>query len=121
MSEQLILAARKAAEEAYCPYSKFRVGAAVLMEGNQFSGCNIENASYGATVCAERTAIFGGITAGYRIIDTLALTLPDAPIDAALQDRSPCGICRQVIREFSDESTRILMIEFVYICVDSWL
>ncbi|NNE93740.1 MAG: cytidine deaminase [Verrucomicrobiales bacterium] len=109
---ELIAAAREAAGRAYAPYSKFRVGAAVKMAEDEtvFSGCNIENASYGGTVCAERTAIFAAVATGLRKIETLALTVLDAPEDAELKDRSPCGICRQVIREFADDDlTRILI------------
>ncbi len=95
---KLLKAAYEAKEYAYAPYSNFSVGAALLTkEGRIFTGCNIENASYGATNCAERTAIFKAISEGER--DFLAL--------AIVSDFSgytfPCGICRQVISEFSKE------------------
>ena len=109
---QLLKAARDAATRAYAPYSKFRVGAGLLMEGSDqiFSGCNVENASYGGTICAERVAITTAVAAGFQKIRILALTLPNVPAGADLADRSPCGICRQVIHEFSDpEKTRILI------------
>src|SRR5471030_2539074 len=85
-------AARRAAGAAYAPYSKFRVGAAVLTgSGKIFTGCNVENASYGLCNCAERTAIFSAVTAGERKIKAVAIYTPTAtPI-------TPCGACRQVI------------------------
>ena len=108
----LIEAARQTAESAYAPYSNFRVGAAVVMADDSrsaiFSGCNVENASYGATVCAERNAIFSAAATGFRRIGMLALSTIDS-LDAALEGRSPCGVCRQVIGEFADENTLILI------------
>ncbi len=96
LRQQLIDGAFAAQERAYVPYSKFRVGAAALDElGRIFTGCNIENASYGAANCAERTAIFGAVAAGARQIKMLAVITDDE--DYA----RPCGICRQVIREFA--------------------
>lgn len=96
LRQQLIDGAFAAQERAYVPYSEFRVGAAALDEqGRIFSGCNIENASYGAANCAERTAIFCAVAAGARQIRMLAVITDDE--DYA----RPCGICRQVIREFA--------------------
>ena len=96
--QQLLDAAQTARENSYSPYSKFKVGAAVLtQEGNIFSGTNIENASYGLTVCAERNAIFAATCAGQRHLKALALVtqkLPKIPFN------SPCGACRQVMSEF---------------------
>jgi cytidine deaminase len=88
-------AARKAAAAAYAPYSKFRVGAAVLAgSGKIFTGCNVENASYGLCNCAERTALFTAVAAGERRIKAVAVyTRTAAPT-------APCGACRQVINEF---------------------
>ena len=88
-------AARAAAAASYSPYSKFRVGAAVLAtSGKIYAGCNVENASYGLCNCAERTAIFTAIAAGERAFDAVAIYTPtSAPA-------SPCGACRQVINEF---------------------
>lgn len=93
--EKLERAARAAAKRAYAPYSKFRVGAAILgASGKIHSGCNVENASYGLTSCAERNAIFAAVAAGERAIQAVAIYTPTADPTA------PCGACRQVIREF---------------------
>ena len=102
---RLIRAALDACRFSYAPYSRYCVGAAVLTEdGSVFSGCNIENASYGATICAERTAIFAAVSRGHRRIIALALAAaPEGTEPAATRDYpSPCGICRQVMREFAD-------------------
>lgn len=108
----LLDAARKAAEGAYAPYSNFRVGAAVIMaddvSGYGFTGCNVENASYGATACAERNAIFAATAAGFRWIAMLALSTIDS-LNSPLEERSPCGVCRQVISEFADEDSLFLI------------
>ncbi|OUO41379.1 cytidine deaminase [Megamonas hypermegale] len=91
-------------ENAYAPYSNFKVGAAVLAEnGKIYTGCNIENASYGATNCAERTAIFKAISEGNRKICAIAI------VGADDEYTYPCGICRQVIAEFADENTEIIL------------
>ena len=93
---QLITAARAARESAYAPYSKFAVGAAVLCSNGQiYSGCNIENASYGLTNCAERTAIFKAVSEGQRTFAAIAI------IADTKKPCAPCGACRQVIAEFS--------------------
>jgi len=87
--------ARAAARAAYAPYSRFPVGAAVLAgSGRIYSGCNVENASYGLCNCAERTAIFAAVAAGERKIRAVAVFTP-TPAPTA-----PCGACRQVIHEF---------------------
>ena len=96
----LLAAARRAAEAAYVPYSHFRVGAAVLAGGAVFSGCNVENASYGLTICAERNAIFAAVAAGHRRITAIALSCVDAAADAPPGSLMPCGACRQVMAEF---------------------
>ncbi|MGG7176516.1 cytidine deaminase [Clostridium paraputrificum] len=95
-NRELILKAIEAREKAYCPYSNFKVGAAALFEdGKIYTGCNIENASYGATNCAERTAIFNGVSQGNKSLKALAL------IGDINNFTYPCGICRQVISEFA--------------------
>ena len=96
-------AARAAREQAYAPYSKFLVGAALRADNGQlFVGCNVENASYGATICAERSAILAMVAAGQRAITALAV-FTDADTLAM-----PCGLCRQVISEFQ-ENARLLV------------
>jgi cytidine deaminase len=97
----LLAAARQAAEGAYAPYSRFRVGAAVRAGARIFSGANVENASYGLSICAERAAIFAAISAGARRIDALALACVDAAADASPGALMPCGACRQVMAEFA--------------------
>ena len=91
----LVEAAKKAREFSYSPYSKFAVGAAVLTRsGKVYGGCNIENASYGITNCAERTAIFRAVSEGEREIVALAI------VADSKRPVPPCGACRQVIAEF---------------------
>lgn len=88
-------AARAAMRNAYCRYSKFRVGAAVLSaEGEIFAGCNVENASYGLTSCAERNAIFQAVAKGARSLTAVVIVTPTK------SPTPPCGACRQVINEF---------------------
>jgi cytidine deaminase len=97
---KLRLAAAAASEKAYCPYSKFAVGAAVLSDnGSVFTGCNVENASYGLTICAERSAVFQAVAAGCRRIVAVVIFTPTQ------QPSAPCGACRQVIYEFGPEAT----------------
>ncbi len=101
---QLIQAARRSARSAYAPYSNFRVGAAILTErGEIFTGCNVENASYGLCNCAERTAIFTAVAAGRRRIRQVTVYTPTEKATA------PCGACRQVIYEFGPDA-RVLCI-----------
>jgi cytidine deaminase len=91
--------ARTAASKAYAPYSKFPVGAAIIAgSGKVYSGCNVENASFGLCNCAERTAIFTAITAGESEVKAVAVYTP-TPLPTA-----PCGACRQVIHEFGPEA-----------------
>jgi cytidine deaminase len=100
--ERLLKAARAAMKNAHAPYSKFKVGAALLtMSGKVFSGCNVENASYGMTNCAERTAIFGAVARLGPEMEIRAIAITnnqDAPCP-------PCGACRQVIYEFGPKAT----------------
>jgi cytidine deaminase len=98
MNDQaLIQTAITARQQAYAPYSSFQVGAALLAkDGRVFTGCNVENLSYGLTICAERNAIFSAVAAGVREFAAIAITADTRePI-------SPCGACRQVMAEFGD-------------------
>ncbi|WP_088041678.1 cytidine deaminase [Bacillus sp. EAC] len=105
-TQSLINEAIKARENAYAPYSKFQVGAAILMSDQTvYTGCNVENASYGLTNCAERTAIFSAVADGKASSKIVAIAIvgdTEGPI-------SPCGACRQVISEFSDENTKVFL------------
>jgi len=102
--EELIQKATDMLDKAYVPYSNFPVGAALLTkEGEVFLGCNIENASFGLTNCAERTAIFKAVSEGKMEFDYLVVTGDtDAPI-------SPCGACRQVLAEFCSPDMPVLL------------
>ena len=95
-----------ARENAYVPYSKFKVGAAVLTaDGSIYTGCNIENASYGATNCAERTAIFKAVSEGHKEIKAIAI------VGDMSTNTYPCGICRQVIVEFASKDIEIILVK----------
>ena len=98
METKLLAAAQAARDNAYAPYSKFKVGAAVeTVDGEIFTGCNIENASYGLTCCAERNAVFAAVCSGVRRFKTLCVVADtDEPV-------APCGACRQVLAEFPFE------------------
>ena len=101
---KLIAAAKTAQRNAHAPYSKFRVGAALLTKsGRIFTGVNVENASYGLTNCAERVAVGKAVSEGHRQFRAIAVVAPSAAL-------SPCGACRQVLAEFGD---------CVVICADS--
>ena len=96
--DKLIAEAKMAREKAYAPYSNFKVGAAVLTSnGKIFSGCNIENSSYGLSICAERAAIFNAVSSGYKKFTKIVVVTDSEP------PSSPCGACRQVIFEFGDD------------------
>jgi cytidine deaminase len=99
---QLLCTAKKAMKNAHAPYSKFRVGAAILLSnGKIFGGCNVENASYGMTNCAERTAIFSAVAQLGPKIEIRAISV----INDQGVPCSPCGACRQVIYEFGPDAT----------------
>ncbi len=99
----LVSAAAAARANAYAPYSRFPVGAALLARsGNVYRGVNVENASYGVTVCAERAALFAAVTAGERDFDAIAIVADtDGPV-------RPCGLCRQALSEFGG-ALRVIM------------
>jgi cytidine deaminase len=103
--DELVAAARSAAERAYSPYSRFRVGAVVVAEsGEVFTGANIENAAYPSSNCGEATAIHTAVAAGVRKIDTLAVACIDA---ADVQGAYPCGRCRQIMSEFGVDTVLV--------------
>ena len=104
MNQKLIAAAKAAQRRAHAPYSKFRVGAALLTKsGAIITGCNVENASYGLTICAERVALTKAVSEGHRTFEAIAVVAPAGAL-------SPCGACRQVLAEFG---------EMTVICADS--
>jgi cytidine deaminase len=97
--KELQARARSVSEHAYCPYSKFHVGAAVLAEGGQiFAGCNVENVSYGLTICAERNAVFQMVAHAKKPILAVVVYTPTQ------KPTTPCGACRQVINEFGPDA-----------------
>ncbi len=101
--KRLLLAAQRARAKAYAPYSAFSVGASVLTgSGHVFTGCNVENATFGATLCAERSAVAAMVTAGHR--NPIAC----AVVSGAPEPVAPCGICRQVLAEFAPDMLLVL-------------
>src|SRR3954447_7898009 len=94
--------ARTAAERAYARYSRFRVGAVAEADGLLFDGCNVENASYGLTVCAERVALSAAVAPGRPRVARLAVACIDAGPEPGPSGRMPCGACRQVMAELMD-------------------
>ena len=102
--ERLISAAKQAQKMAHCPYSRYPVGAAVLTgSGRIFAGCNVENASFGLSNCAERSAIFTAVSHGQKRVRAIAVVARAA---------RPCGACRQVMLEFADPSAIILSVDW---------
>ena len=100
-TDELVARASAAQSRAYAPYSKFKVGAAVRMDGQVFEGVNVENASYPLCVCGERTAIAAGVVAGALHLEEVAVCTDASP------PSSPCGACRQVLVEFADDPTKV--------------
>lgn len=110
-NKELIALAHQAREHAYAPYSNFLVGAALLTgDGKVYQGCNVENASYGVSNCAERTAFFKAISEGERQFTKIAI-VGGPRGTAADQPCSPCGICRQVMYEFCDLDSFLILLE----------
>ena len=106
IDQKLADLAKEIAKKAHAPYSNFRVGAALITDsGNIYTGCNIENASYPATICAEDVAVFKAISEGETKIDTLAVACIDAESDKAI---FPCGISRQRMSEFNTENVIVV-------------
>ena len=101
--EYLLSAAREVAQNAHCPYSDFHVGAAVVADGKIYVGANVEISSFGLTICAERSALAAAIAAGAKkgSITQVAVACIDVPQDAPLQDRTPCGACRQWLADLA--------------------
>jgi cytidine deaminase len=105
-SARLVAAARTARSRAYAPYSRYRVGAAIMTRGGRiYRGCNVENASYGATMCAERAAVAAMVTAGQQ--DPVACAI----VTEGAEPAAPCGICRQVLAEFARDMRLLLVSE----------
>ena len=101
--DRLIEAAVQAQKRAYCPYSRYPVGAAVLTEtGRVFPGCNVENASYGLSMCAERAAVYHAVASGHDALRAVCVVGTAA---------KPCGACRQVMYEFSDKDTALYLVD----------
>jgi len=108
MEKELIKAAILAAQNSYSPYSGFKVGAALLTDdGKVYLGCNIENAAYGPSNCAERTAIFKAVSEGHKKFKAIAIV---GGKDGDFKDFCPpCGVCRQVMSEFCDKDFKIIL------------
>ena len=105
---ELCEAAKQAALNSYSPYSKFRVGAAVFGDKSIYIGANIENASYGLTICAERTALASAIISGDRNIHVIAIACIDASPEDGLSEKLPCGACRQWMAELAPNAKIII-------------
>lgn len=108
LDRELMLLAVEARKNSYSPYSNFRVGAALLSKsGKVYTGCNVENASYTPTNCAERTAVFKAISEGER--EFVAIAVVGGLGDELADFCAPCGVCRQVLSEFCDGDLRVIM------------
>lgn len=109
MKKQLIETAVKAREMAYAPYSHYKVGAALLAKsGKIYTGCNVENASFTPTNCAERTAFFKAISEGDREFEMIAIVAGKDGEELS-KNCTPCGVCRQVMTEFCDKDFKIIL------------
>ncbi len=102
-SQDLATLATEAQKAAYAPYSKFRVGAALRVSGKTYSGANVENASYGLSICAERTAMFTAVREGSQALEEVVVITDASP------PSSPCGACRQVLYEFAKDANAVLV------------
>lgn len=108
MKDTLVELALKARENSYSPYSGYSVGAALLSSsGKVYTGCNVENASFTPTVCAERTAFFKAVSEGEKSFEAIAVV---GGREDASSPSYPCGVCRQVMREFCDDSFRVIVV-----------
>ena len=106
--KELLALAEQARERAYAPYSHYTVGAALLCgDGSVYTGVNVENASFGATCCAERTAVYSAVTAGER--DFVAIAVAGGRAGEASGDCTPCGICRQVLAELARPDFKVIL------------
>lgn len=102
--QKLVDLAYEAREKSYSPYSNFKVGAAILTDdGHVYTGCNVENSSYGATICAERTAALKAVSEGHRTFKAIAI------VSSSNQYTYPCGICRQFLSEFMKDDGEIIL------------
>ncbi len=99
--DELLALARNTAQKAHCPYSHFHVGAAIVAGGKVYTGVNIEISSYGLTLCAERSALAAAISDGAEAITQVAVACIDVPLDALLNERTPCGACRQWLADLA--------------------
>ena len=110
IKKDLIERALEARKNAYAPYSEYKVGACLITaDGKYYTGCNVENASYGATNCAERTAVFKAVSEGRNRIDAIAI-VGGRDSEGIISYAYPCGVCRQVLREFSDPGEMIIIV-----------
>lgn len=102
--EALLALARETAQRAHCPFSHFRVGAAIVAGGQTFVGVNIEISSFGLTLCAERSALASAISMQAGMVTQVAIACIDAPEDAPVHEKMPCGACRQWLSDLAPEA-----------------